>query len=211
MSKVYFEQRFVCQELVFIIGWFCLLMDMMLLGSKGSYCENGVRVWKWRFHLSPIRNCALVETRTDNNSSQLTTHTIDGRKFPEEKTKRYWSSVKLFTEDWRWKEETIDFLCEWPWTEKGSICKIPDNIRGHKKAVSQVKMVKSKAGPALTGGRRGAVLHWGLLSFGAGIFSERKRLMTSQHHIINWIPTNIFLSRKLFAVEIYQDIGLVCP
>ena len=68
-------------------------------------------------------------------------------------------------------------------------------------------MVKSKAGPALTGGRRGAVLHWGLLSFGAGIFSERKRLMTSQHHIINWIPTNIFLSRKLFAVEIYQDIG----
>ena len=31
----------------------------------------------------------------------------------------------------------------------------------------------------------------------AGICSERKRLMTSQHQIINWIPTNIFLSSQL--------------
>ena len=65
-----------------------------------------------------------------------------------------------------------------------------------KRLWAQYEMEKVRLGPLL-----GGAIHWGLLSFGAGIFSERKRLMTSQHHIINWIPPNIFPSKKLFLVD----------
>ena len=47
----------------------------------------------------------------------------------------------------------------------------------------------------------GASSHWGLFSFGARICCERKRLMTSQHHIINWIrPIFSFLQTYLSRV-----------
>ena len=40
------------------------------------------------FHLGVIRDCALVETRTDNNLSQPATRTIDDRRRGEKKRSR---------------------------------------------------------------------------------------------------------------------------
>ena len=75
----------------------------------------------------------MLETRTDNNLSEPTTRTIDGRKRAEEKIKRYWSSVKFLTE-----EETIDNLDKDKFGEFQIDCE------------SRSKDGKSKARPALS-------------------------------------------------------------
>ena len=70
----------------------------------------------------------------------------------------------------------------------------------------------------------GASSHWGLFSFGARICCERKRLMTSQHHIINWIRPifsflQTYLSRaiglksykvSIFSLRNWKSLTTVC-